>query len=147
METKAKLLSLSEKLREIKDHEALYKAARIAIEGEIAELIPTPTERSQKTVVLENGMKITVKRALSYKADLKGIREAWKQFKQFPQSSSSYPSFDLPIKTKQELDVTGYEWYRKEHPELFRKLSEHVVTAPRKISVSLTLLGDVGDYT
>jgi len=64
-----KLWELATQFRLAKIEEDLAKKKRIAVEDQIATLIPSKAD-GQKTVTLKNGTKVTVKRGLSYKAVL-----------------------------------------------------------------------------
>lgn len=130
MESQRDLLSvLAEKLHVDKLAEKYAQESRIATEARISALIPTDGTE-QKTVTLENGYKVTVKRPISYKADVDGIREELK-------------GTDLPVPLKCDvttlLDVKGYEWYRDHLPVDFVKLSKYVTIKPLKVSVGLKL--------
>ena len=124
------LWDLSARLSLTKIEEALAEKKRIAIEEQIALLVPGP-DVGQKTVKLKNGASITVKRGLNYKADLEKIDGLFLDFGQ--------PELVAPIKTKttRELDAVEYEWYGKKHPDVFRLLTEYVVVAPKKVAVTL----------
>ena len=125
-----KLWELATQFRLAKIEEDLSKKKRIAIEDQIATLIPSKAD-GQKTVTLKNGTKVTVKRGLSYKADLDSIMQFFKEMAQ--------PILAIPIKSKttRELDIAGYEWYRQNHPDVFNLLSQHIIVAPRKPSVTV----------
>ncbi len=124
------LWDLSARLSLTKIEEALAKKKRIAIEEQIALLVPGP-ETGQKTVKFKSGASITVKRGLNYKANLEKIDRLFFDFGQ--------PKLVAPIKTKttRELDTVGYEWYGKKHPDVFRLLTEYVVVTPKKVAVAL----------
>ena len=126
-EEAARLYVLSVNLRTAKDRENGMKARRIAIEEQIAALIPGP-ETGQKTVVVKDGSKLVVTRGLNYKADLDGIM-----------NSLADTEWQSPIKSKStcQLDVEGYEWYRKNHPDVFNHIAQHVSVTPKKVSVVL----------
>jgi len=110
-----------------KFNEDFAKDERIAIEEKIAALIETK-EVGQKTVTLENGMKVTVKRGLNYKAD---IAKIYAVFDDTP--------FQPPVKleTKHSLDTRGYEWYKGNNQAMFDVLSKHVTVTPKKVAVTL----------
>ena len=125
-----KILAMN--LRSAKRQEESIKANRIAVEGVIAELIPGK-DLGQVTETLPDGSKIVVKRGLNYKANLEGIKSIW---------AGTEPPIDgimAPIESKTTwgLDVKGYEWYRKEHPEIFQQMTEHVTVTPKKVAVEL----------
>lgn len=116
-----------------KETEEAAKKLRISYEEEIVALIETK-EQGSKTVTLgDSGIKITVKRGLIYKANLKDIRGV------FTDEMISIKELSVPIVTKieEKLDEKGYEWYRANHPEIFRELSEFVTVTPKKTSVTV----------
>ena len=123
------LALLATKFSAMKVLEDEYKARRIAIETEIAVLIPGP-EKGQKTVELPDGDKLTVKRDLSYKADCESIRKHF---------ALIVPPLSPPVQSKTiwTLDEVGYEWYRKEHPLTFSKIALMVEVKPKKTAVTL----------
>jgi len=123
----AKFYVLSVNLRAAKAREESAKANRIAIEDQIASLVPGP-EVGQKTVAIKDGSKLVVTRGLNYKADLEVIRK-----------TLTNPDFPPPIKSKTtyQLDVDGYEWYKANHPDVFSLLVGHVSVTPKKVSVVL----------
>ena len=120
------LTFLIEDFMDAKDDEDFARQKRIEIEEKIAALVPGP-EDGQVTVKIRNA-KLTVKRGLTYKADLDGIAAQMVETEFFP-----------PIKTKaiRELDVQGYEWYRANHPDIFSVLSNYVQVKPRKVSITV----------
>lgn len=103
------------------------KSRRIDIEEQIARLISTP-ENGSKTVQAGAGLKVTVKRALSYKADINAIRALNLE--------------ESPVKlvpAKWEFDQNKYESIILDNPKLANELSNHVTVTPRKVSVSLKI--------
>ncbi|GAG27096.1 unnamed protein product, partial [marine sediment metagenome] len=68
---------------------------------------------------------------LNYKADLEEIQELFLEMGQ--------PALMSPIrsKTTRELDVTGYEWYKANHFDVWSLITEHVSVTPKKVSVTL----------
>ena len=128
-EEAARLYVLSVNLRTAKDRENGMKARRIAIEEQIAALIPGP-ETGQKTVVVKDGSKLVITRGLSYKADLEKIESDLKD--------SDWPA-PIATKTTRSLDVKGYEWYKKECQPVFQQIAQHVSVTPKKVSVALKL--------
>jgi len=130
-EEAAKLYVLSVNLRAAKDAENAAKANRIAIEEMIAALVPGP-DVGQVTAKVKDGSKLVVTRGFNYKADLDGIRQAM--------AGNTLP---CPIKSKttHQLDVAGYEWYKKNHPDVFSLLTQHVTVTPKKVSIALKSAG------
>ena len=126
-EAAASFLCLVANLRRAKVTEEQAKKNRINLEELISKLVPTD-EVGQKTVVASDGTKVTVKRGLSYKADFEKIDAVCIQAGEHPPVKS---------KTTRELDIQGYEWYRKEKPEVFQLIAGHVSVTPRKVSVTL----------
>lgn len=131
-ETLCQLQYLAIRLMQEKDDENKARDRRVAIEEQIAVLIPGP-DKGQKTVTLEDGTKITVERGFNYKADVAEIEKLfqgeWKE--------GSLGDAPIKVKTTRELDVKGYEWYRENDPEAFGLLARHVSVTPKKVSVSL----------
>ena len=130
------LWELSTRLSLVKVEELLAKKKRTAIEEQIALLIPGP-DTGQKTVTLKDGLKITVKRGLNYKADLPEVAAVLVQ--------NADDSLPVPVKTKtvRELDTQGYEWYRINHPRIFALIAKHVVVTRKKVAVSLKAAEEV----
>jgi len=126
------LLILVTRLANAKKLEKTIKEARIAFEEQIAALIPTG-ETGQKTQLLSDGSRVTVKRALSYKADLNGIRGLFARLQEVSKDRVIFP----PIKTSttETLDVKGYEWFKEHDLYVFNKLVEHVTVTPKKVSI------------
>lgn len=102
------------------------KENRIAIEEEIAKLVPGP-EIGQKTVNIE-GFKVTVKRGFNYKANLEEIDKL-----------NIWNDNPIPVssKTTRLLDEKGYEWYRNNNKNIFDKISKFVSVTPKKVSITL----------
>jgi hypothetical protein len=125
-QTLTRLSHLTEDLIDAKGDEERARRNRIAIEEKIAALVPT-SEKGQQTITLGN-VKLTVKRDLSYTADLDAI-----------EGLLTNPELPPPLKSKttRELDVQGYEWYRANHPEVFTQLTEHVEVKPKKVAISV----------
>lgn len=122
---------LVRELRGLKEAENEARHRRIDVEEKIAAFIPGP-ETGQKTVKLNDGMSITVKRGFNYKADCAKIAELF-------EPNNIFGQFAVPIKTKttRELDEKGYEYYRLREPGVFNKLAEFVVVTPKKVSVEV----------
>ncbi len=132
---KTKLLTLSRALLEIKEKEEEIKSSRILLEGKIALLIPTE-DSGQKTVTLDDGSKVTVKRGLIYKADVQDIRGVFSD--EFIRKELPVP---ISVKVEEKLDVKGYEWYRENHPKIFNELAEFVTVTPKKVAITLKMKG------
>lgn len=126
-EKQANLAVLIANLRAAKRSEETAKANRIAIEEMLAELVPGK-EIGQTTTTLPDGSKVVVTRGYNYKADLEAIREGMKD------SGMQVP---IEYKTTEKLDITGYEWYRENHPREFSRIAKHVTVTPKKVSVVL----------
>ena len=127
------LVKLVTNFMDAKEDEKHARDNRIAIEEKIAALVPTP-EKGQKTITVGN-VKLTVKRDLSYKADLDGIRRIW--------ANSELPVTGIlaPIKSQCTcmLNVESYEWYREYYPDVFKKLAKYVEVKPKKVAISVTV--------
>ena len=124
------LTALAEKLHAAKLAEETAKDNRITLEAQVSALIPTDGTK-QKTVTLSNGYKLTVKRPVSYKADILGIEKELIFDTGLPMPIES--------KTTRSLDVKGYEWYREHKPDVFARLAGYVTVKPLKTSVKLDL--------
>ncbi len=130
---------MSEKLQELtgllfdaKKAESEAKEKRVEIEKKIAALIET-SENGSKTVDAGNGIKVTVKRELSYKADINAIRAL-----DIPEEVMPLKTTD-PVPAGYEFDKKAYENVRENHPDIAAMLSEFVATTPRKVSITLKL--------
>ncbi len=129
---KIKLEVLAYVLKNAKAAEALARSGRIDAEEQIAALIPTE-DIGQKTVTLSDGVKITVKRGLNYKANCEALKNALldnEMFRIIPPTK---------IKTTIELDTKSYEWYRGNNPQAFGVMSQHVTVTPKKVAVMLVV--------
>jgi len=132
----SKLGELATALYDAKKAEDDANAKRIAIEEEIAALVETG-DNGSKTVDAENGLKLTVKRAMTYKADVQAIREI---------GDAALPAgFALPLAFVEEkpatweFDEKAYEVLREKSPLAFAKIAKFVTAKPRKVSVALKL--------
>jgi len=119
---------LVDKFTEYKDEENATRQKRVAIEEQIAALVPGP-ESGQTTVTLEDGTKITVKRGLNYKADLDEIRRVCDEL--------HLEHIPIQSKTTHTLDERGYEYYLQDDPVIAQALSRHVTATPKKTSVTI----------
>jgi len=131
-EANCSLEELVGKLFDAKRREEAAKDERIEVETAIASQIETAVNGS-KTVSAGNGMKITVKRAMSYKVDVERIR------------ALKIPEDDLPIKyvpaipAGWEFDAKLYEDILEDSPDVARELAQFVTATPRKPSVTVKL--------
>jgi len=115
---------LATALYDAKKTELAAKEERLKIEDAIAALVETD-ENGSKTVPA-GALKITVKRGLSYKADIEALAKL----------------VGAPLKvvpSKVEFDEKAYEAIRTTSPAMFAKVSAFVTTTPRKVSVELKL--------
>ena len=122
--TQTNLNTLAKELFDAKRVEDEAKKIRIAAEEAIAALIETP-ENGSKTVD-SDGMKIVVKRAMIYKADVDAIAALKLEFS---------PITLVPA--TMEFDAKGYEWIRANRPTEFTQISAFVETKPAKVSVTI----------
>ena len=121
------LTELARDLYTAKRAEEQAKKARVEVEEQIASQVETP-ERGSVTVDAGGGLKVTVKRDLTYEADCTALRNALGDF--------------APVETIPAEDAFSpslYEKLRKDRPDLFQRASEMVSTKPRKVSVVLRL--------
>lgn len=135
MTQELELRGLARKLVCAKAAEEQAKTARVLAEKTLTSLIPGP-ENGQKTVTLEDGVKITVKRGLKYKADIPAIKTVFQQVSKQVKQEVNPP---IKIQTTQALDEKIYEWYRKQVPEIFKLISGHVTVTPMKASVTVKI--------
>jgi hypothetical protein len=116
-----------ELLFDAKRAEETAKADRISAEEAIASLVDGP-ETGAKTVAGGNGVKVTVTRGLTYKADVNGIR--------------AINSDLIPIKltpAKYALDDKAYNALSETNPTLFAEVAQFVTSKPKKTSVTLKM--------
>ncbi len=128
--TEYKLMRLANELENAKAAEALAKRGRVEAEERIAALVPTE-DVGQKTVTLDDGTKITVKRGLSYKAQTEEIQQCF--------LAAGVPHPPLKSKTTVELDTKGYEWFKENDPQMFVVMSQFVTVTPKKVAVTLVV--------
>lgn len=112
---------LINQLATAKHAEAEAKITRIQAEEAILAAVELP-EKGSKTFAAP-GLKLTVQTGLNYKADITAVERIDSDF----------------VKTKKELDERAYEDTRVNNPELFAKLSQHVVVTPKKPTLTLKL--------
>lgn len=122
------LSQLATALYDAKKAEDAAKKIRIAVEDQIALMVET-AENGSRTVNAGD-LKVTVKRALSYEADVNAIMKV-------EGSEDDMPLTLVPAEWV--FDEKRYEALRQENPALFAALSAHVTTKPRKVSVTLKL--------
>jgi len=126
------LNELAKKLFEARRNEADAKKTRIECEELIAGLVETGPNAS-KTVDAGDGLKITVKRAMGYKADVDAIRALDIAEEVMPLRLTD------PVPAEYVFDEKEYERVRVDHPDVFAILATVVEVVPRKVSVSLKL--------
>jgi len=97
----------------------------------IEELIPAEAGKKQSTVSLPSGFKVTVARGSTTKVDVAGIEAllGTDEFKDMPSPLAS--------KSTVTLDMTGYEWYRVNHPNKYVKIAEYVTSKPKTAAISV----------
>lgn len=118
-----RLAELVKELYTAKQNEEVAKKARIAVEERIAALVET-AENGSRTV--DTGvMKVTVKRANSYKIDNERL------------FAQNFPMLVKEIPAKWEIDVKAYEAEREKDSQTYRDACDHVTVTPKKVSVSL----------
>jgi hypothetical protein len=122
------LMELASELLQAKEKEQAATNDRIAIEERIAALVPTE-DVGQKTIALPEGVKVTVKRGLNYKADCESILDICCKLE--------LENIPIKVKTTRDLDEKIYNWYYKNDKDTFRVISEYVTVSPKKVSVTL----------
>lgn len=123
-----KMETLASDLYDAKKAEDAAKAKRIEIEEQIAALVETP-ENGSRTVAA-GPLKLTVKRELSYKANVDAIM------------ALGIKAEDLPLKivpAETVLDPKAYDGLRSTDPELWTRISRFVEVKPKKVSIALKL--------
>ena len=125
--------NLADRLLVARAAESQARAERIVFEEQIIALVGFDGDSGQKTVTLDDGTKIVVKKELSYKVNFEALEE-----ERFPlDEDGEQPPMPTKLKTTRELDVKGYEWYRENNPDVFRIIAQHVTVTPRKPSVEV----------
>ncbi len=130
----ANLLCLSRSLDDAKVAESEAKTHRIKLECQIEAAITCP-EEGQVTIRLPNGSSVCVKRSLIYKADIEAIQGT---FSDINSTEGVFDTLPCPLKssTKIELDKDGYAWYKKNYPDIFGRITQHVTVKPAKTSIT-----------
>ena len=126
------LNELAKKLFDARRIEADAKKTRIECEEAIAELVETG-DNGSKTVDAGEGLKVTVKRALGYKADVEAIRRLDIADEVKPLKLTD------PVPASYVFDEKAYEDLKDTHPDVFATIAKAVEVVPRKVSVSLKL--------
>ncbi len=128
---------LVQELRFAKLSENVAKKKRIALEETIAAAVPSKPD-GQCTVEVTgddgNTLKVIVKRGLGYKTDIAAID---KYFRREPKIGNKFATPPIKSSSTRELDLVGYEWYRKNCPEIFAEIAKHVEVTPKKVSVTI----------
>lgn len=132
MDITTKLNELAKSLFEARRDEAAASARRIEAEEAIAVLVQT-ADNGSKTVDCGDGLKVTVKREMGYKADLTAIRALDIEDGLLPVLPTP------PIPGGYEFDKKAYEKLRDDRPDVFAIIAAHVEVKPRKVAVSLKL--------
>ena len=125
------------KFAQAKGAEKQAKATRIVAENAIAAAVEGP-ERGQVTRSLPDGTKIVVKRSIIYHCNAAAIQKECEDFCHFNNAKVHVP---LKYSTKVDLDVTAYEFYRRNYPDFFLLLAKHVEIKPAKTSVQVPNYG------
>ena len=128
----ADLNTLAKNLFDARRDEEKAKKARIAAEEAIAALVKTG-DNETKTVDAGDGLKVVVKRAMGYKADVDAIRALNIPAEVMPILPTA------PVPAGYAFDEARYEALREEHPDVFAKLAKCVTATPKKVSVTLKL--------
>jgi len=126
------LEELATELYDAQQTEKKAKNTRIVCEVEIAKLIETG-DNGSKTVPAGERLKVVVKRAMSYKADVDAIRAL-----DIPEEVMPIKMTD-PVPAGYLFDQKAYEALREDHPDVFNVVAAAVEAVPRKVSVTLKL--------
>lgn len=114
-----------------KRDESDAKKLRVAAELAIAALVTIEGVSGSKTVDAGEGLKVTVKQGVNYKADVDAIR-----------ALDLGDDADLPVKcvpSSYVFDAKAYEVLRTDKPGVAAILAEHVVVTPSKPAVTIKL--------
>jgi len=128
-EEEAQLRDIANQLATIKCKESGIKAQRIDLENQIAALVETG-ENGSKTVSAGSGLKVTVKRALGYSADVSALKNL------------ALPTDQIPLKFVPEsyaFDPKAYEKLVEENPSVATRVSEFVTATPKKVNVTIKI--------
>ena len=127
------LYVLAQKYAIVKERMAHAKISLDTVKAEIVELVETG-EKSQRTVALKGGWKMTVARDVSVKGDIDAIEKLFA-------TDHSFDDMHTPVAsaTARTLDPKGYEWYKVNRPDLYAKIAEHVTVKPKAVSVTVKL--------
>ncbi|WP_288076444.1 hypothetical protein [Pseudomonas sp.] len=120
------IIDLTQQLIAAKAAEAKANKERVAIEGQIIELLGQREEGAQ-TTELDNGLKVTITGKNSYKADMPALM----------QICSNLPENLRPIKTETKLDESGAKYLRANEPEIWAMLASAITVKPAKPSVEV----------
>ena len=123
---------LAEKLYDAKKTEKAAKETRIECEEAIAALVETG-DNGSKTVSAGEDLKVTVKRALGYKADVDAIRALNIAEEVMPLKLTD------PVPGMYVFDEKAYEALKDDHPDVFAIVATTVDVVPRKVSVTIKL--------
>lgn len=125
------LFRVSLELKAAKLQEAIAKKRRIEFEEKIIAMIPEGWEvnKGQTTVTFSDGSKVVTKAGVTVKADIPAITKI------FDDLNGLCPP--IASMTTYTLDIEGYEWYKKNHPDIYNRIAEYVTVTPRKIGVEL----------
>jgi hypothetical protein len=122
-------------LYDTKVAEAEATARRVEIEEQIAALVPTGDVGSK--TVKAGALKLTVKRAMKYVADVDAIRDIGES--EMPGGAALPLAYVPPQEATYKFDEKAYERMREIYPEAFLRISQLVTATPRKIAVELKL--------
>lgn len=126
------LLQLAQELFATKRAEEEAKKLRIECEEKIAALVETGIDGS-KTVDAGEGLKLTVKRGMNYKANVDAIRAL-----DIPEEVMPLSMTD-PQPAGYVFDKKAYEALREQHPDVFAVVAQAVEATPAKVSVTLKM--------
>lgn len=128
----SKLGPVVEELAEAKGAERAAKDIRIALEEKVAEIVVCG-DNATVTVDSGQGLRVTVKRAMSYKADVDAIVRLGLPEEVLPLKDTD------PVPAGVKFDEKEYERIRVDHPDVFAQIAPLVDASHRKVSVTLKI--------
>lgn len=129
MKKEEKLL-LHENWIKFKKRENKANKERVAIEKQLIELYPFTVTKDKKSKTFKDddlGFKITITKGETIKLDQDGYSDA----------RQNIPAKFRPEKITFSLVEKGYEWLKKNEPDIYKIVSKHVEKKPKKTAVKI----------